>query len=284
MHVNVLAASESELPPILVHRPTMRVIDGMHRLRAAQQRGRNTIAVRFFDGSDAAAFAMAVKENTTHGLPLSTPDRQAAAIRLIASHPGWSDRMIAATTGLSATTVRSLRCSSAHLNSRVGRDGRVRPLDASDGRRRAGEFLTSKPDATVREIAAVAGISVGTASDVSRRVRAGLDPLLPRQRSSAAEPPRPSSSADAVHRQMDGRAWPDIRRSMSIDPSIRLVVTGRQLLQWLDAHALDQGEWDELADALPLHWADTIADQMLDWAVSWRELSDRIRRSSAAAS
>jgi hypothetical protein len=36
-----------KLPPILVHRATNRIIDGMHRLEAAKLRGDETISVRF---------------------------------------------------------------------------------------------------------------------------------------------------------------------------------------------------------------------------------------------
>ena len=50
-HVARLAEQVDELPPILVHRSTMRVIDGMHRLNAAQMNGRSTIEVIYFDGS-----------------------------------------------------------------------------------------------------------------------------------------------------------------------------------------------------------------------------------------
>ncbi|MFE3260618.1 ParB N-terminal domain-containing protein [Nocardia sp. NPDC059091] len=49
-HVLVLAESGRELPPILVHRQTRQVVDGIHRLRAAEMRGEMTINVRFFDG------------------------------------------------------------------------------------------------------------------------------------------------------------------------------------------------------------------------------------------
>src|SRR5262245_43617336 len=52
-HIRVLAESEAVLPPILVHRATMRVVDGMHRVGAARLRGREAIEVRFFDGSEA---------------------------------------------------------------------------------------------------------------------------------------------------------------------------------------------------------------------------------------
>src|SRR5690349_6262411 len=66
-HVRRLAESEDELPPIVVHRPTMRVIDGMHRLRAAELRGQQEIEVRFFDGDEASSFVLAVRANIAHG-------------------------------------------------------------------------------------------------------------------------------------------------------------------------------------------------------------------------
>src|SRR5437868_3424947 len=48
-HIRMLAETENELPPILVCRRSFRVIDGMHRLRAARLRGAETIKVRFVD-------------------------------------------------------------------------------------------------------------------------------------------------------------------------------------------------------------------------------------------
>jgi hypothetical protein len=54
-HIRLLAEATGPPPPILAHRPTMRVIDGMHRLRAAMLRGDTEIAVVFFDGTDVEA-------------------------------------------------------------------------------------------------------------------------------------------------------------------------------------------------------------------------------------
>ncbi|MGH3170772.1 MAG: ParB N-terminal domain-containing protein [Trebonia sp.] len=42
-HARLMAESGNPLPPILVHGPTMRVIDGAHRLRAAKLRGEREI-------------------------------------------------------------------------------------------------------------------------------------------------------------------------------------------------------------------------------------------------
>src|SRR5258708_15275107 len=48
-HGKALAEVGDCWPPILVHPQTMRVIDGMHRARAARPRGQTTNQVPFFD-------------------------------------------------------------------------------------------------------------------------------------------------------------------------------------------------------------------------------------------
>src|ERR1700722_9733664 len=62
-HIARLAETEGPLPPILVDRRSMRVIDGMHRLMAAALNGQETIDVMFFDGSEPDVFLRAVEEN-----------------------------------------------------------------------------------------------------------------------------------------------------------------------------------------------------------------------------
>jgi len=175
-HVRRLVAARV-FPPILVHRSTMRVIDGMHRLRAAQLRGDQTISVRFFEGDEGAAFLLSIGANIRRGLPLSLADREAAARRILALYRQWSDRAVAAATGLSPTTVSTIRrrqfLQTEREGSRVGRDGRVRPVDGSAGRRRASAVISRKPDAPLRAIAKEAGVSMGTARDVRARLQAG---------------------------------------------------------------------------------------------------------------
>jgi hypothetical protein len=185
-HVNVLASTGTSLPPIIVHRQTMRVIDGMHRLRAAQMLGQRDIAVEFFDGSEDEAFVRAVQANTAHGLPLSLADREAAATRILRLHPDRSDRWIAGITGLAAKTVCAIRrrmgMEYCNNTARVGQDGRVRPIDSAQGRRIARDMLTAHPEASLRQIARTAGISPGTVRDVRKRLQNGDDPI--RQRTS----------------------------------------------------------------------------------------------------
>ena len=146
-HVRLLAESGADLPPILVHRQTMRVIDGMHRLRAARLRGEPDIEVTYYDGDDAGAFIEAVRANVTHGLPLTLADRRAAALRILAANPEMSDRMVAGLTGLSPKTVGAARRSvgrqlpgSAY---RLGQDGRWRPSRSAPRRRKKGKDAQS---------------------------------------------------------------------------------------------------------------------------------------------
>ena len=184
-HVQVLAGAPTELPPILVHRSTMQVVDGYHRVQAALLNGATKIRARFFDGSEAEAFVEAVRQNVAHGLPLSLADRKTAAARLIASHPSYSNRAIARTTGLSDGTVRSLRTFETvdgGDGACRGLDGRVRPSTTAEGRIRAHKLIQSNPDVPLRTVANRAGISLGTAHDVRKRLQRGDDPVPPHQR------------------------------------------------------------------------------------------------------
>lgn len=108
-HTRVLAESPDELPPIVVQRGTNRVVDGVHRVRAAQLRGEQTVRARYFDGDDESAFVLAVRLNVRHGLPLSLADRKAAGGRILRERAEWSNRAIASAVGLSPKTIAALR-------------------------------------------------------------------------------------------------------------------------------------------------------------------------------
>ena len=108
-HVARLVTVDQPLPPILVNRRTMQIIDGTHRMLAAVAQGRQTIEAELFDGTGEDAFLLAVSANVDHGLPLSRKDGWIAAKGMIASHPHLSDRSIACISGLSAKVVAALR-------------------------------------------------------------------------------------------------------------------------------------------------------------------------------
>ena len=283
-HVLVLNETEATFPPILVHRATMRVIDGMHRLRAARLRGDDRIEVRFFDGNADDAFVHAVEANVAHGLPLSLPDRTAAAARIVASHTHWSDRRIAEVTGLAATTVGSIRRRSnggiAQSNIRVGRDERVRPVNNSSGRTLASELMSQSPDLPLREVAKAAGISVSTAHDVRKRLRQGQDPVPPRQRNGAdAEAPagKPNGRAPtATARRTSATEIGPILRRLRADPSLRFNDSGRELLRWLVLHTADVHEWERLVDTIPVYSRALVVELARGTGEAWREFADRL--------
>jgi len=112
-HAQTLAELDDPLPAIIVHGPSMHVIDGMHRVQAARERGDEEISALMFVGAEKDAFVIAVKMNVAHGLPLVRSDRVAAAERIMVTHPEWSNRMIASVSGVAAGTVGAARRRSA---------------------------------------------------------------------------------------------------------------------------------------------------------------------------
>lgn len=290
-HVELLAMAR-ELPPILVQRSTMRVIDGMHRVRAAQFRGEGTISVTFFEGDDGEAFLRAVDANIKHGLPLSLADREAAAGRILTAYPQWSDRTVAASTGLSHTTVGAIRRRSgvpaAAEGGRVGRDGRVRPVDGASGRVRASEVIARNPDAPLRAIAREAGVSTGTAKDVRERLRAGRDPVLGSQRATVREP-GPSSDGPARSRGHGADStrsadWRSVLGNLSRDPAVRYAENGRAFVRWVDGHVIEPVEWCELIDAVPPHWRGSVAELARSCAGAWLEFARELEQRATAKS
>jgi ParB-like chromosome segregation protein Spo0J len=276
-HIQLLAAVQN-LPPILVHRSTMRVIDGMHRLRAAKLRGDETISIKFFEGDDGEAFLLSVDANIRHGLPLSPADREAAASRILVLYRQWSDRAVAAATGLSPTTVSTIRhrlfLPADRDSSRVGRDGRVRPVDGSAGRRRASAVIAMKPDAPLRAIAKEAGVSVGTARDVRARLRAGRDPVLAPGRGTAEEREPSVNGAVESQRRRPGNArqstnWPSVRGNLSRDPAVKYAENGRAFVRWVDGHVIEPAEWGEFVDAVPPYWRKSVAELARSCAGAW---------------
>jgi len=287
-HVQQLANIEDSLPPVLVNRSTLRVIDGMHRLRAALLRGDEFIEAHFYDGSDEDAFVEAVKLNVTHGRPLSRVDRSAAAARIIRTHPAWSDRKIASVAGVAAATVAAIRRRSTdqveQLNTRLGRDGRARPVDVREGRTSAERFLAENPDATLREIAAAASIAPATAKDVRERMARGEDVLTTGQRKRATSAGQSQSAGS--RKEGDVRSVEDIQssiRRLRRDPALRFNEQGRMLLQMLILHANAAKDWESVAAAVPAHCTDQVASVARQCAAAWMELSEQIQRGHGTA-
>lgn len=288
-HARTLAESGAALPPIVVHRATMRVVDGMHRMRAAVLRGDRHIRIRLAEGTADDVFVLSVKLNSEHGLPLSLQDRTAAALRIFRSHPDWSDRRIASVTGLSPGTVGSLRgcagASPAQLSLRTGRDGRSRPLDGAAGRIAASRVIAESPGASLREVASRAGIALSTAHDVRIRMRLGQDPVPPKFRpaedpcpAAAGRPepgPRVPASAGVVSESLLAR--------MRRDPSLRMSQSGRTLLQLLASHLLTDEQRQDLLAGVPAHRAADVAHAARLCADRWLRFAVDVELSAPEA-
>ncbi|MFI1935584.1 ParB/RepB/Spo0J family partition protein [Streptomyces purpureus] len=309
-HARTLMALDDGWPPILVHRPTMRVIDGMHRLRAAILRQQPLVEVEFFDGTPEDAFVRAVSANIGHGLPLTLAERTAAAARIIISHPHWSDRAVAAACGLAAKTVGALRRRGAPdpdqppgPPARLGQDGRIRPLSSAEGRRLAGRLINDTPDASLREVARQAGISPGTVRDVRARLARGEDPVPAGLRTPAPAPaapagpgaagtpgtpapaaePGPARPADGTAPHTPAPAHPaeaagleNLFRALCRDPALRQSESGRLMLRALELHL--PAQWRRITGSVPHHRAALAAAAAQECAKAWQEFAAHLQR------
>ncbi|MER5642226.1 transcriptional regulator [Kitasatospora sp. NPDC002227] len=284
-HIARLAELDGPLPPILVERHTMRVIDGTHRLLAALAKGQLAIEVEFFDGSSADAFLKSVEANVAHGLPLSQADRRAAAERIVTSHPHLSDRAIARTAGLGAKAVAAIRrrvaesADGPQAQVRVGRDGKVRPLNSSEGRRRAAELLAERPEASLREVARLAGISPATVSDVRRRLAAGEIPAAARAGDGDPDvvlPAQRTHETAARHMRLVRSDPAMVLEKLLRDPALRHKEDGRQLLRLLQQNAIGTKEWSELTQVVPAHCGALVVDLARQCAETWLEFAEQV--------
>ncbi|WP_084525260.1 ParB/RepB/Spo0J family partition protein [Nocardia vaccinii] len=288
LHVQSLTEVVDSLPPIVVHRQTMMVVDGVHRLRAAQCIGANVIDAVYFDGDAREAFVAAVRMNSAHGLPLSLSDRRAAADRILHDYPEWSNRRVARVVGLSDKTVAVIRRGVAAENphwpaERVGSDGVSRPIEAGDRRRQVLEFLEVNPGAPAQAAASATGASLSTVKRAQRQIR-----------EDSATVARPGGGAEVSTRTGDVHcvAVPDRQserrrglrdssamiRQLRADPSLRFTEQGRRLLRMLDIVPLEPTTWDSIADSLPMHCAELVVELARQHSQSWQDLANSLAR------
>ncbi|WP_405163123.1 ParB N-terminal domain-containing protein [Nocardia sp. NBC_01499] len=275
-HIRMLAESTTRFPPIVVHRPTKQVIDGVHRIRAAQLRGDTTISAVLFDGSTAEAFVLAVKLNAEHGLPLSLADRKTAALRILLSYPQWSDRAIAAVAGISPKTVAAIRTRSAEeipqSTGRIARNGVLHRTDISQGRRRAAELFTADRTLSARAVAQAAGISVTTAKEVRKELRQGArwsgNDAAPT--SDVVDNPTRTVGPDSA---VQWASTADVLRQLRGDPSLRFTDAGRKLLRWLETPFDNGADWGSVVHNIPSHCAPSIAKLARQHSRGWQQLA-----------
>jgi ParB-like chromosome segregation protein Spo0J len=269
-HVAALAELDGDWAPIVVRRDDRVVIDGQHRVAAARRTGRAELPAVFFDGSGDDGYVEFVRRNVVHGLPLSLDERRHAARRILRSHPEWSDRSIAAVCGLAPKTVARLRECGATTTAaagRIGRDGRVRPVDAAGIRRRIVAELKRNPDASLRAIAKV----VGASPETVRTVRARLANGEPAESFAPVE----SVETDATilgllaRRRPGGLALAEDRALLGRDG-------GPELVEWFDAKAVDTADMWRHIGVVPMSRVYEIADEARRRAAFWTEFADAL--------
>ncbi|MFJ4654367.1 hypothetical protein ACIP5Y_24115 [Nocardia sp. NPDC088792] len=246
------------------------------------------------DGSEELAFIVGVRENTTHGLPLSLTDRRAAAERIIRTHPHWSDRSIATTAGLSAKTVASIRHrvdGHGPASHRLGTDGRLRPVDTTSARRTAAELILARPDASLRSIAQEVGLSPSTIRDVRTRLRSGEDPLL---HSNENRTPRPPSEPERKIPDTADRPAPSPQPEkpadigalldlLSRDPALRMTDSGRELLRWLHLRAVRSSDIEKIAETILPHTRKHLIEFAQQCADNWSNFARELQSLAGAA-
>lgn len=276
-HIRLLSEIADGLPPILVHEGTLRVIDGMHRVAAAERNGATEIDARLYHGSIDDAFCLGVQANITHGLPLSADDRRAAVARIVRSHPHLSDRSICGIAGVGARTVAAVRrelTDVGRADTRLGNDGRSRPLSAEHGRRVASRFIAEHPEASLREIARCSGISVGTAKDVRSRVLMGEDPV-PAPRVTARIDGSTVRRADNLRQQLDPAVVLD---TLLRDPALRYTDAGRTQLRWLTSRFVTEEQWRGVMRDVPQHCRESVAQIARHCATVWSAIAQEAGR------
>lgn len=277
-HIADLAGIYERLPPVLVHRLSMRVIDGMHRLRAARERGETHVRVRFVEGDEASVFVLAVRTNVSHGMPLSPDDKKAAAIRIMDLYPDWSDRRISSVCGVSAKTIAALRRrptgARQQLDKRVGRDGKARPVDSAERQEKVKELLRDKPEAPLREIAQEADVSPETV----RKLRTVIREEHMEEGRAVARIPRQSDRHDPG----PGRGGlPTAFQKLKNDPAIRSNEVGRQLLQVLGTSAVLMRDPEKVTGNLPEYALPWIAEAARYSAGELQTLADMLVESNS---
>ena len=257
-HIDQLVGLGGSWPPIVVGRNGI-VIDGTHRVAAARRLGLARIEALLFSGSADAAFVEFVRRNVAHGLLLTLGERKRAAARVLRSHPRWSDRRVAEVCGLSPKTVGRLRTEagcpseeSSQVDARVGRDERVRPVRREPVRARVLAALQSHPEGSLRQVAAVAGVSPETV----RLVRMNLT-KTPR----SAETYDTSDTADPM-------VWRD-------DPALASCAQGEAFLEWFERTAVNEADLTRVG-SVPLSRTYEIADEARRRADIWRHFASSL--------
>ncbi|MEU6748990.1 hypothetical protein ABZ914_22455 [Spirillospora sp. NPDC046719] len=160
---------------------------------------------------------------------------------------------------------------------RIGRDGRMRPLDNARGRRAATELIVEHPELSLRQIARAAGVSPETVRNLRNRIRGRAG-----NAGSAARPAKPRAGAQrratAEPSPRDGAAMVE---RLKADPALRFSEAGRDLLRLLLIHTISPAEWDRLAGIIPAGRRAEVARLARACARIWAEFAQQAGRDGA---
>jgi len=260
-HVQRLADLGGRWPPILVDRADYHVIDGLHRVAAAQRLGFECIDASMFEGDSDEALIEFVRRNVRHGLPLTLRERKWAAQRVLGHHPEWSDRRIAELCAISPKTVGRLRLtpiaspteemSQLDTQTRIGRDNKIRPVGSGSARARVLEALEKEPNASHRSVARMVGVSPETV----RLVRMHLADPAPIEALPVPEP---------------------LPRRWDLDLALVSQDEGGDFVTWFDRTAVNDDECARWEVSIPLSRVYEIADEARRRSEIWMEFARRV--------
>jgi hypothetical protein len=203
-------------------------------------------------------------------------------MKILEGCPEWSDRGIAARTGLSGKTVGALRRKAADRIAqapvRVGRDGRARPLHREESGRAAvglppgrsadpsAELLAGRPVGPARE-----QLGAAPRSHFTRRLVGGE-----RADGAAVSGPGALSAAAPAARALGGYADPDTQlASLKRDPALKYSKDGREMIRWLETHVVRDADLGLVLQA-PAHQARKIAVLARACAANWNGIAMRM--------
>jgi hypothetical protein len=195
-----------------------------------------------------------------------------------------SDRAIGQVAGLAATTVAAIRKRSTddvpQSNARVGRDGKVRPLDNAEGRRLAVGLLTRQPQASLRIVARAAGISPATVLDVRKRLERGEPPVSDKTdavRDAAASREGTNDSARTASRSASQDPAVTVEKLLR-DPSLRNNERGKEMRRLLYVNAADAEQLSDVVAEVPPHCTTIIVQLAHQHAKMWQDFASELDR------
>jgi ParB-like chromosome segregation protein Spo0J len=258
-HVAALVEVIASLPPIVVDRRTMTLIDGIHRLEAHRLVGRKRIEAVSFSGDETEGRALAIRANVRHGKPLTRRERQDAALMLLQRCPERSDRWLGEVCGLSHSTVARLRRTeqNTEASTRIGRDGRRRPVDAEAGRAEVSRLISEDPSASLRKTAEAAAVAPSTAQRVASKRRQGRTTKPP----TPITPPQAGSTASG---------------SLAQDPAFQSSPELIEFASWLTRTAVTYDDFRAHLSNVPLGRVYEIVDECRRRATTWGDLADSL--------